>query len=1191
MRLKEIEIKGFKSFSNKTKIEFKDGITAIVGPNGSGKSNISDAVRWVLGEQSIKTLRGSKMEDVIFAGTNNKQALGFAEVTITFDNSSGRIPIDYSEVAITRRVFRSGESEFYINKNGCRLKDIRELLMDTGIGKEGYSIIGQGRIDEILSNNSQERRGIFEEAAGIIKYKSKKEESLRKLKRTDDNLLRINDLVSELKSRETSLKKQAQKAGEYKEIYSSLRKMEINLLLDAIEGSREKYRELVESEGSLKRKLAKEEEDFKTRNNIEDRLEEELESSRELLKQENEARLNMNKELESLKHDYKMLEKQIEFTSRDLDRLKKEILEITRGIENLGLDNDQKTRELEEKRVRLEGLREKFTGESTRQEALALNIKELSSAIESSKDETVRLYNEISDKKSELNSISSLSKNMDDRILQLNKGIEEEGKKLLEAESLRGKYLGELEKLEANLRTRLLSSNKLDSKNKELEMELTRLENKIQALNISLERNMSEYKLYKKMEDSYEGYYKGVKNILKASEREAQLASGILGVVADLIKVEEEHELAISTALGSSSQFIVTRDQAAAKLVIDYLYRTKGGRVTCLPLDKIKSKTMSLNEADRKEFNVIGFASEIVEYDGSYKNIVENLLARTIIIDNMDNAVKLSNKYNNSLKIVTLKGNVINPGGSMTGGSQAYGAVNILSRKNQLDRTISEIGLEKKSRQELVDARASLVEDFRNSKNSLENVLEEIKAMELEVLDRRNKELLVSENILRINSSISNFKSEIESLNSGSSEFSRKRQLIETDISVLSEGLENLKSKIKEDSQELAKLIASRDEKSDAITNEKILISKEENIINNLEEAISKNQEASLELEAKLARNKELETSTREEIENFKLQLKELGLAIATREAELIDFANKTSSMLVDLKQKEEELEVYAARTREIFQDREKLKEQLNTKEISRVREEMTLKSHEDDLLDKYELDYEEASQFKDSNLRMEEIKPRIEEARKRLSRLGNININSIEEYEVLAERLNFILEQREDMLEAKKDLEKVISRMEKTMKSLFLKSFEEINSNFKLIFKILFNGGEANLILENKEDVLSSGIDIEAKPPGKKLQNLSSLSGGERSLVAVAILFAILKMKPSPFCVLDEIDAALDEANIGRYTAYLQEISDETQFIIITHRKKTMEMADILYGVTMEEEGISKLISVELKDFEDVAS
>lgn len=1191
MRLKEIEIKGFKSFSNKTKIEFKDGITAIVGPNGSGKSNISDAVRWVLGEQSIKTLRGSKMEDVIFAGTNNKQALGFAEVTITFDNSSGRIPIDYSEVAITRRVFRSGESEFYINKNGCRLKDIRELLMDTGIGKEGYSIIGQGRIDEILSNNSQERRGIFEEAAGIIKYRSKKEESLRKLKRTDDNLLRINDLVSELKSRETSLKKQAQKAGEYKEIYSSLRKMEINLLLDAIEGSREKYRELVESEGSLKRKLAKEEEDFKTRNNIEDRLEEELESSRELLKQENEARLNMNKELESLKHDYKMLEKQIEFTSRDLDRLKKEILEITRGIENLGLDNDQKTRELEEKRVRLEGLREKFTGESTRQEALGLNIKELSGAIESSKDETVRLYNEISDKKSELNSISSLSKNMDDRILQLNKEIEEEGKKLLEAESLRGKYLGELEKLEANLRTRLLSSNKLDSKNKELEMELTRLENKIQALNISLERNMSEYKLYKKMEDSYEGYYKGVKNILKASEREAQLASGILGVVADLIKVEEEHELAISTALGSSSQFIVTRDQAAAKLVIDYLYRTKGGRVTCLPLDKIKSKTMSLNEADRKEFNVIGFASEIVEYDGSYKNIVENLLARTIIIDNMDNAVKLSNKYNNSLKIVTLKGNVINPGGSMTGGSQAYGAVNILSRKNQLDRTISEIGLEKKSRQELVDARAGLVEDFRNSKNSLENVLEEIKAMELEVLDRRNKELLVSENILRINSSISNFKSEIESLDSGSSEFSRKRQLIETDISILSDGLENLKSKIKEDSQELAKLIASRDEKSDAITNEKILISKEENIINNLEEAISKNQEASLELEAKLARNKELETSTREEIENFKLQLKELGLAIATREAELIEFANKTSSMLVDLKQKEEELEVYAARTREIFQDREKLREQLNTKEISRVREEMTLKSHEDDLLDKYELDYEEASQFKDSNLRMEEIKPRIEEARKRLSRLGNININSIEEYEVLAERLNFILEQREDMLEAKKDLEKVISRMEKTMKSLFLKSFEEINSNFKLIFKILFNGGEANLILENKEDVLSSGIDIEAKPPGKKLQNLSSLSGGERSLVAVAILFAILKMKPSPFCVLDEIDAALDEANIGRYTAYLQEISDETQFIIITHRKKTMEMADILYGVTMEEEGISKLISVELKDFEDVAS
>lgn len=1191
MRLKEIDIKGFKSFSNRTRVEFQNGITAIVGPNGSGKSNISDAIRWVLGEQSIKTLRGSKMEDVIFAGTNDKKPLGFAEVTITFDNSSGLIPIEYKEVAITRRVFRSGESEFFINKNACRLRDIKELLMDTGIGKEGYSIIGQGRIDEILSNNSQERRGIFEEAAGIIKYKSKKEESLRKLNRTDENLIRIDDLLSELKSQEANLKRQANKAEKYKEIYSMLKELEINVLLDSIINSEEKYKFLKDNDEILRKKLDEIKNTYGKLEGEINSLEREMEGKSGFLEENTRKCMEATRRVEEEKNNLKILLEKKKYNEKDLDRLKLEKTKLSAEIEKLELEYIENNKLLKSKLLELEALKGKFSFENQEINEIIVNIKNLQEFIEKSKDETIEIYNKISDKKSELNSINSLSKNMDERLSQLKKYIVEEEEKL-ENLSKKSQRIGlERESKEIELDKKLGNMAIMDEETAELEANLTRVNSDINNLNIEIERNISSYNLLKKMEESYEGYYKGVKNVLKASEEDSGLKNSILGVVADLIRVRQDFELAINTSLGSSSQFIVTRDQPAAKYIIDYLYRTRSGRVTCLPLNVIKGKAISINEADRKNYRVLGLASELVEFDEKYRNIVENLLGRTIVVEDMDQAIKLSNKYKNTLRIVTLKGNLINPGGSMTGGSQNQSSINILSRKNQIDRIIEDIKAGKSKRKISLENREDLLNRINNSRIIYKNSLEETKSLEMELIGVKNRFEQTEEDKSRLNLVLEGYQREIDSLKTGNLQYDEKKNSLKAEIERLEKYLLDLKETIGNKALELENLTEFRDSNIEKVTEKKIEISREENTIDHLKNKIEEDRLGIEAIGFNLDKNFELSKLSLKNIEDSKTGIEKTEAKIKELELELEGLNRLVEASKLEIKFLEERLQEKDGEKKDKFEVMESLKEKLNKLEVGKVREEMILKSFLDDLEDKYEISYSEALEHKDEKIDLEESRPKIREYRSRIEKLGNVNLNSIDEYRLLKERLDFIEEQREDMLEAKKDLEKVIAKMENTMKTMFRESFELINKNFKLIFKTLFNGGEANLFLEDENDLLNSGIDILAKPPGKKLQNLSSLSGGERSLVAVALLFAILKIKPSPFCILDEIDAALDEANIGRYTSYLKDIGEATQFIIITHRKRTMEMADVLYGVTMEEEGVSKLISVELKDYEEAVS
>ncbi len=1191
MKLKKIDLRGFKSFPDKTTINFKSGITGVVGPNGSGKSNISDAVRWVLGEQSAKTLRGNKMEDVIFSGTEKRKPLGFSEVTITLDNSSGKIPIDYEEVGITRRVFRSGESEYYINKNGCRLRDIRELFMDTGIGKEGYSIIGQGRIDEILSDKAEDRRSIFEEAAGIVKYKSKKDESNRKLIRTEENLIRVNDLVSELKSRERSLKNQVEKARSYKDIYSKLKKININLYLRDIDESERINKKNSENIVSIKNELKENSKNKDEITEILKKLKTQLEENQIEYNSKNEKKYNLLQNIESEKNKIELLDEKERFNLRDLERLKIEDESISENISIRNLENKDLEDEISLLEVELEEKKKIFTEKEIELKKAIDLINQEESALEENKNKAMELYNSLSDSRSELNSIVSFNENINKRTIQLADGIKEK-KEALDEEI---RYIESDEKLKESFKKNLTDLKlKVDRDNEELiknENVLTKLNQDINKINIDIQTNISNYRVYKNMESSYEGYYRGVKEVLKAGEKHKEINANLIGVVAELVKVDEKYEIAISTALGGNSQNIVTGTQLGAKLIIDYLRRNKLGRVTCLPLDTIKGSEMGLNDKDRADFNVVGIASEIIEFEEKYRNIFENLLGRTVIVKDMNNAIGLSNKYKNRLRIVTLEGDVINPGGSMTGGSQGRNNSNILSRKNRIEKIEKTVKKYRIDKEKLEYNKKNLESDLNEKKTELFKIQNSIQEKEYELINLENKINNRNENKKRLEFSINNEKLEIDSLEEEIENYSKRKIQIEDEIDKLNIELEEIQISTKNLNLRVKEMKTENEILTNENIDEKIIINKKENELSNLKERQSEN--------SKIIRNNKLEISeklkTKTIIKGQLLEIKKdfedtnINIDILKKDLENLEISIKESGL------KKEKLESQMLEQDEnlegVLLKIDKLEKGYSKEELRNEKLRLKIQSLHDKLFLEYDIEYESAKEFRDLSLDLNNARDESKKLTDKIKKLGTVNLASIEEYEELSERLGFILSQEKDLSDAKKDLEEIISGIEKEMNEKFMNSFSKIKKNFTEIFKVLFNGGNANLILSNKEDILNTGIDIVAQPPGKRLQNLNSLSGGERSLTAVALLFAILKMKPSPFCILDEIDAALDEANIGRYTKYLREISNEMQFIIITHRKTTMEVADTLYGITMEEKGVSKLLSIELTEYEEEVS
>jgi len=1185
LHLKRLEIQGFKSFAEKTEIDFKDGITAIVGPNGSGKSNISDGIRWVLGEQSIKTLRGSKMEDVIFAGTDKRKPLGFAEVTIVMDNEDGKIPLEYAEVSITRRMFRSGESEYYINKNSCRLKDIRELFMDTGVGKDGYSIIGQGRVDEILSTKSEDRRNIFEEAAGIVKYKSRKEEAEKRLDKTEENLIRINDIVSELENQIGPLEVQSNTAKKYLDLANRLKELEVNLFIREID----KLKGYISNIDIQKANL---DEQISINNNEKGKIEgkyntlkaqiEEMDKSIENLQS---AKYNKQSSIDKKENEIVLYDQKEKFILKEKERLELDLKKYEEIRSGLILEKEKINDSCGDINHELILLKEKLDEQNVILQEIINDITFNEKDIEKKKDDIIQNYNLMTDKRSKINNLLVFSDNIISRIKQVQKEINElEKNKKENLTVIDTILLGEASKDEELKRfSKYQRDLQIDEGN--IKEKLEKLSIEVDNLKETLHGKISNFNLLSNMEKEYEGFYKSVKSVLLECKKNLILNKGVMGVVAELMKVDEKYEKAIGVALGSNLQNIVTKTEEDAKKIIEYLRENKLGRVTFLPMTSIKGKKLNINLIKKNDAGYIGIASELVSYDKVYEKIFDYLLGRTIVVENIDYGVAIAKKYNYSFKIVTLDGDVLNPGGSITGGSLPINSANILNRKNKINDLNKEI-VKLKEEQKILEAK------FLQYKNELDCTIQKISSnnsniqnVNIEMIKLENERTKLSENNKKIEEDKNKFGEEILKLNKEIEEINEKKHNFEAELNDLEKGSnfsqENINTLIKtfEEKKE------NKDKMLGQITNLKIEITSHENRINANTEKIEAIDIQIQDILKNIEKAKIEFNTNLSELDGIK-RLKKKILADKNIIVQSLTESTKKLEELKEVKNKfMDNFYHEQGKLKEINQKIYELEKNLNGLDVKYERNNVQIENYTDRLLNDYDLTYEEAVKLKKEIENNMKVQSEIRDLKEAIKNLGTVNLGAIEEFKRIKERLSFIKNQREDLLSAKSDLNEVIKDMEQKMEEKFMQNFQEIRANFNIVFSELFGGGKADIYLLDEENVLTSGIEIIAQPPGKKLQSLSLLSGGEKSLTAVALLFAVLKTKPTPFCILDEIDAALDDVNINKYTTYLKRFADNTQFIIITHRKNTMEIADILYGVTMEEEGISKLVSVKLTD------
>jgi len=1185
MHLKKLEIQGFKSFADKTVLEFMPGVTTVIGPNGSGKSNISDSIRWVLGEQSIKSLRGGKSEDVIFAGTSTRKALNFAEVSLTIDNSDNKLPIEYSEVVVTRRLYRTGESEYYINRNACRLKDIVELFMDTGIGRDGYSIIGQGRIDEILSNNSTERRNVFEEAAGIAKYKARKTEAERKLESTRQNLLRITDIINELELKLGPLEKQSEKAQKYLKLRDELKLYEINNFL------------------SSTKKL---EDNLNTTNAHLDELNESLEQKNTDYTTFYDKRNELRTLFENLTNDYDLLKSEIYDDQTTIEKITSEISiceekvnNHEQNIANFETDiNDFESRknELENEKSEKAKKIDYYNSQkehyvktlAEKEDELARIIETLSEEelkIENTKSEIIDNLNIISDKKATLNGLSTMLTNIQTRKLQVMQ-------ELANITYENDKINMQIEDINEELHTHSTQANSLiqihneyQSKKHDLQDRYNTTQAKLSELYSSINVKKAQFKFLNDTEKNREGYFKSVKSILDKCDTDSNFKKEIHGTLAQLITVPEEYELAIETALASNLQSIITSTQEDAKRAIYFLKESHAGRATFLPLDAINSTTdESTANKLATESGFIGMAYSLIKFDKIYTQVVNSLLGRTIIVDTIDNAVSISKKIKGSYKIVSLDGDIVNTGGSMSGGSKKLKTDNLLSQKRNLSSLETEIEeLEKtisKSEKNLTTYTKSLEDldkEFETSNTELKDV--EIKIASI-------KEKLNSFNTIKESNANKKHHLEIEQdqLKEQNTSSNTSIETIKSEITAIEEDINRKQDLVNEYKQKNKEQMEIRDNLNLDITDYKISISSFDESIESVNEIIER---INTDLE-------NLQMSSEKRAENKEKAIAEIEILnkkIEEQKQKIADITEKISDKQNDLTKMDEEktsvnqgIETAENTLTNINLDIAQIKENISKTEIKKAKLDMEFDNINARIWQDYEMTYNECLALK-QDFEGVNLNNKINSLRNQIKDLGNINIDAIAEYKEEKERYEFITTQKADLDKSEQNLQKIIADMTAIMKEEFLSKFNIINENFKEVFSELFGGGKALIKLADESNILESGIEIEVQPPGKKLQNMSLLSGGERAFTAIALLFAILKINPSPFCLLDEIEAALDDVNVYRFADYIKKFSDGIQFIVITHRKGTMEAADSIYGITMEERGISKLVSMKLKE------
>lgn len=1179
MYLKSIEVQGFKSFANKILFEFNNGITGIVGPNGSGKSNVADAVRWVLGEQSAKQLRGAKMEDVIFAGTQMRKPVGFAYVAITLDNSDHSLPVDYEQVVISRRVFRSGESEYMINGNTCRLKDVSELFYDTGIGKEGYSIIGQGQIDKILSGKPEERRELFDEAAGIVKFKKRKAAAVKKLESEQANLIRVNDILSELEKQVGPLEKQSEKAREYLKIKDELKQNDINAFLLEMESTRAIISDLESKFSIASDDLEKSNAEYENTKAEYEEAETKLDMLQNSIEMAMSLKSNTDLDKGRLDGQMNVMNEQIKTIQNNETHHRERIDVIHQEQARLEAQKNTYLHEKEQLAKDLLAMKEQQDGNEDAHQNITDEINSLTEQLEATQKEMYEILDEKTNIKTENQRYETMLEQFNIRKAELN-GKVIQGKS---EEAAQNDIIKELADRTDTIQNDISS---VTADIKEREEAIAGCRERIAGLTSDIDKTQQQYHREKSRLESlrniaerYDGYGNSIRKVMEQKSENP----GIIGVVADIIKVQKQYEIAIETALGGTIQNIVTDNENTAKQLIAYLKENKFGRATFLPLSSVSGKNTLEKDACLNEPGVIGIASRLVRVSFEYEKLVNYLLGRILVVDNIDNALAIAKKYKYSLRIVTLEGEQCNPGGSMTGGAFKNSS-NLLGRRREIEELKAATAAAGQAldslKTELAAARKELA-SFREQNEAKSKLLREkqlafntAQLSHKQAVDKRCEIIAAYSEIIGeiedLDSQIADIKSGLGSVNESLSKLDNKNNLAQAATAELNRKLENARAK---EAEHMARSENVHVQYNSMLQKDTFI---QENItrlewdIENLQ-----NEEKSL--------NEQL-VITADDIKNKEKSIADIKRAIEAADAQIADCEAKIISL------KKERAET-AEKNKEFFEKREKLAETISAldKECYRLNaSKEKLEAAKESLIDymwtEYEITFSAAVNMRNPEMSdLAAMKKDITKLRANLRSLGDVNVNAIEEYKEVSERYNFLSGQHDDLVKAKESLMTVIEELDNGMRIQFMAKFNEIKVEFNKVFGELFGGGHGTIELVEGEDILEAGILIISQPPGKKLQNMMQLSGGEKALTAISLLFAIQNLKPSPFCLLDEIEAALDDSNVDRYASYLHKLTKHTQFIVITHRRGTMAAADRLYGITMQEKGVSTLVSVDL--------
>ena len=1191
MNFEKVEIYGFKSFADKAEIKFGDGITGIVGPNGCGKSNVADAIRWVLGEQSAKQLRGSSMQDVIFSGTQGRKSLSYCEVSLYFDNSNRMFSIDYNELIITRKLFRSGESEYYINKQPARLRDIVDLLHECGIGKEGYTIIGQGKVEEIMSAKPEDRRMIFEEATGIAKFKTRKNESERKLERTHENLVRYLDILSEIENQLAPLERQAEKAKEFNELSAELKHHELNTYIAKVDGVESAKGKIYTRIKGLDEASALRHSELESAQKEYDKIFSDITDADTRLKNLNDELLEKRVSMEHASGAKQLYEQKISYLKSQIERAENDIKENIKLIEESKGYFSYNEQQLLKTETELNDLIAKSEKLSKRllsvSEKIALG-EELASA---NQKKIIESLESLSDIKLNKGTMSIEKSNLTDKLNELTAKIDElsfkREERFNEKESA-DKNIDELDRAVYDLK------NQIEDKENEVRdcnETVAKADNAIYSLNSVITTLVTKDNFYRGLKDNYEGYAPAVKLLLNKAKENPELKKRIKGVVAELIKSDKKYDIALETALAAAAQNVVTLNPDDARYLIEYLKTNKYGRITFLPITSVKPREQNPQVTNAlKERGALGVANKLVTYDKQYENVISNLLGNTLIVDTLENATAIANKYRFAFKMVTLDGDVFSTQGAMTGGSRRTDTVGLLSGDRKIEDNMEQLKV-KRAEMEKIKADKQELEIKRDKALDELSMLNDLyNGKRQQILVEREKQDATEKALSEIGQEIENATDLIEEVKARLVKLDADFEVVQSGGRKLEEDKEQANLTADKHQAEYDALRKEREEISSESTAIQVKITEIKGVIGSLNSENTRLKNVITEAETTNENLKKSNAGAEDIIEELRREQEKVALTKAEQ-----DYINGIRAKIENIENEKgalrEKLNSNDEKKKQISDAISELSEKKHSEEIALAKIDSDLEYLQQSIWEDYQETYDTAVKVRDDNYDATKGEAEINRLRRKRSSLGAINATAIDDYKALKERYEEMNTQKADLEKAEKDLQEAIDKIKSEMLTQFDEGFTKINENFQRIFKELFGGGRAMLEIDytDVDDRLEAGIEIVAEPPGKKLQKLSLLSGGEKALTAIAILFAILKLRPMPFCVLDEIEAALDEANVDRFARYLKKFSQDTQFIVITHRKPTMELADALFGVTMQEKGVSKTVSVKLSDVADI--